>query len=327
MLYAIENKKDQTGYLSADFLTIARKFIAKPRCWKVHITRSSGRMNTLLKNDGVKHFVRIGENEKAMNNISAWRVEIIETQLKEKGMFRMFFSASAAKHFIKDRDDEELAEALKTTSPVQNWVVVSFSADKIKVYNKNALRTTPPKKKYKILNSFKTEEEAKKFCQSYMKEYFTNAEKTADRLKCFVPFAFVDGSHLPDKNASGSAFVMSSFNGNKPYAEAVRRTGKAISSTEAEIDAARMAITHAMKNGAEHLSIFYDASVVVNALDSTTKATRNKYRNYIALVKKAQKQMDLEFIKVKGHSGNIGNEFVDDLSRDAANGRTKKLVL
>lgn len=338
MLYAIENTNDKTGYLSSDFLTIARKFIKKPRYWKVYITRGSGKMNTLLKGNGVKQFVQIGEDEKAVTAISAWRVEIIETQLKEKGVFRLFFSPSAAKRFIKETAPHPPAEASAPQVSADtaceqkmqengNWVVISFNADRIKIYHKKVLKASPLKKKYKILKSFETEKEAQDFCQEYMKKYFTNARETADRLKCFVPFAFVDGSHLPDKNASGSAFVMSSFKGNQPYAEAVRRTGKKVSSSEAEIDAASMAIKHAMTRGAEHLSIFYDAAVVVEALDVREKAKRNKYKDYIALVRKAQKQMDVEFIKVKGHSGNIGNEFVDDLSRDAAKGRTKKLVL
>lgn len=130
--------------------------------------------------------------------------------------------------------------------------------------------------------------------------------------------AYVDGSYDDaTKRYSGGAVIIN--NGvivskiSKAYDD---NEEKKLRNVAGEIAGAMLAIDYAMKNEITELVIFHDYAGIGKWACDEWKANLPLTRMYKEYVRKARNSLKIEFVKVKGHSGNKYNEIADKLARD-----------
>lgn len=157
--------------------------------------------------------------------------------------------------------------------------------------------------KYK---SFATIEEA----ESYIYENEKNDFKTE-------LIAYVDGSfnELLKKYAYGCVIlrddkVICELSGafeNSEYIDMRNVAG--------ELEAAKQAIEWAIGDGASSIRIFHDYEGIASWAEGTWSANKKGTQDYVNFIKEKKKSIQIEFTKVKGHSGNQYNELADQLAK------------
>lgn len=130
--------------------------------------------------------------------------------------------------------------------------------------------------------------------------------------------AYVDGSYDDaTKRYSGGAVIIN--NGvivskiSKAYDD---NEEKKLRNVAGEIAGAMLAIDYAMKNEITELVIFHDYAGIGKWACDEWKANLPLTRMYKEYVRKARNSLKMEFVKVKGHSGNKYNEIADKLAKD-----------
>lgn len=130
--------------------------------------------------------------------------------------------------------------------------------------------------------------------------------------------AYVDGSYDEATGRYSGAAIIIHNN------EVVKEIAKSFSDDEdgklrnvsGEIEGSILAIDYALNNGIEEISIFHDYSGIGKWADDEWKANLPKTMRYKEYVRESRKNLKINFIKVKGHSGNKYNEMADKLARD-----------
>ncbi len=84
-----------------------------------------------------------------------------------------------------------------------------------------------------------------------------------------------------------------------------------------EIMGARLAIDYCISKGYEKVTIYHDYEGVGKWGDDKWKANLDMTKAYKAYVADARKSIEIEFVKVKAHSGNKYNEMADKLAKNA----------
>lgn len=84
-----------------------------------------------------------------------------------------------------------------------------------------------------------------------------------------------------------------------------------------EIKGAEKAMEFAMKNNAKKLTIYYDYQGIAKWCNGQWQAKKEGTKAYKSFYDKAKKHIDINFVKVKGHSGNKYNDLADKLAKDA----------
>lgn len=145
---------------------------------------------------------------------------------------------------------------------------------------------------------------------------------------------FTDGAFCKDKNIGGWAVL---FAHEKKYEV---HSGKISggSNNHAELFAVVKALEHIEKENKKYeiIEIYTDASYVINNItnNNIVKWYKNAWqtkkkkliknaclwdRLYNLFFKLKQKEVDIKFIKVKAHSGNMFNDMVDQLAKKEIN--------
>lgn len=83
-----------------------------------------------------------------------------------------------------------------------------------------------------------------------------------------------------------------------------------------EIEAAKAAIAHAVKMGCDELDIYYDYEGIRRWADGRWRAKRDYTKAYRDYVQDARKRMEIRFIHVPSHTGDVGNERADQLAKE-----------
>ena len=173
--------------------------------------------------------------------------------------------------------------------------------------------------------------EFKKFDSIYdAEDYLNSAEETfiADELNearesSYAAYkskadAYVDGSFNLDTFTYGyGGFIV--FNGveyvlqgsNDIYGKASMRN------VAGEIDGAMAAVRKAIRLGVKELTIYYDYTGIECWATGAWKRKNPWTEEYYQFMQNAKKQLKIKFKKVKGHSGNSGNERADRLAKQA----------
>lgn len=161
--------------------------------------------------------------------------------------------------------------------------------------------------------SFPTEEEARTYMGA-VKEHV----KEEEHVKESSCYAYVDGSYNAATGVYGfGGFLMN--NGDK-YILSGSGSDKDMASMRnvaGEILGSMAAVKRAIELGAEHIDIYFDyMGIRAWALGEwkRNKAGTIAYYDYMQSVKD---KIAVNFIKVKGHSGNEGNEEADMLAKRA----------
>ena len=84
-----------------------------------------------------------------------------------------------------------------------------------------------------------------------------------------------------------------------------------------EIKAAMLAIEYCKKNDIQNIQIHHDYEGICKWADGLWKTNIELTKSYRDYVKEARKSINISFIKVKAHSGNILNERADELAKSA----------
>lgn len=126
--------------------------------------------------------------------------------------------------------------------------------------------------------------------------------------------AYVDGSFMGKQYGAGVYFVHS-----KDIYE-ISGVGDAAGYVEmknvgGEIIASMLAIQKAQRLGVRELTIYYDYLGIGKWANNEWNANKKETQAYKEYVKNARKSMKIDFVKVKAHSGNQGNQRADYLAR------------
>jgi len=162
-----------------------------------------------------------------------------------------------------------------------------------------------------IYRSFKTLEEA----QTFINPQLTTNQATADD----TVIAYVDGSFekKTERYSFGAVLIQ-----NNEVIQTLSRVGdtpKYQSSRQiaGEVFGALHAIHWAIKNRYKKIIIHYDYLGIEKWALGEWKANKDVSKDYVETYRKLAPKIDIQFVKVKAHSGVEYNELADQVAKDA----------
>jgi ribonuclease H-related protein len=134
---------------------------------------------------------------------------------------------------------------------------------------------------------------------------------------------YTDGSYHPDKYLIGCAILIMFETNKNPiriaYSKTILESQGKYGSNIAELLAVKTAIKTAISNGYSEIDIYYDWTGIEFFSHSENIRKHpsdcpsfSKYANYIEC---ARKKLKINFVKVKAHSGNVFNSYVDEMAK------------
>ena len=169
--------------------------------------------------------------------------------------------------------------------------------------------------------SFKTLDEAK----AYLGDISSDTEKASQDLVEYLSskmtssaIAYVDGSY---NVATGEyAYGMLIFHAGKLYEECKSFDDPEMSSMRnvaGEIQGAARAMAYSVENGIDSLDICYDYAGIEKWALGEWKTNKEGTRTYKEYYVSICDKLKVHFHKVKGHSGDMGNDRADELAKSA----------
>lgn len=167
--------------------------------------------------------------------------------------------------------------------------------------------------------SFKTLKEAQDYIKGASEEVVGEDFTTDDGNKSVeVVVAYVDGSYDVKTHQYGSGVVILwkgqkqqfSFRGDTPALADMRNVA-------GEIVGAQRAMEFAVENHAEKVVIYYDYEGIEKWCTGAWKAKKQGTQMYAKAYEKLKKEIEIEFVKVRAHTGNKYNEEADILAKKA----------
>jgi len=134
---------------------------------------------------------------------------------------------------------------------------------------------------------------------------------------------YVDGSFktINEHQLIGSAYVVVNEDGSTVERKVAKEyeAGTHSWNVTGELNAVYGAVAYALQNNVSEVNIYHDLEGSAHWANKTWKAKKpetQKYANYINRVRN-EKGLIINFIHVKGHSGNMFNEVADKLAGEA----------
>ena len=159
--------------------------------------------------------------------------------------------------------------------------------------------------------SFKTRQEAL--------EYLNKRSLNDGQLEQQYPCAYIDGSYdrLTHRFSYG-AVIMTAPDCEKHFSEAFDDPALAdMRNVAGEIKGSEFAISYALAQGWPQIAIYYDYSGIEKWATGEWKRNLPATQAYFVFCQEAFQQVNVQFIKVKGHSDNEYNNRCDELARNA----------
>ena len=154
-------------------------------------------------------------------------------------------------------------------------------------------------------------------------EYLGMGEGASERKLPKGVRAYVDGSYdtVSGRFSCGVVIVETDADGNSETTElkaAFDDTDAAQQRNVAgEVMGSKLAIDWCRANGVKKVVIYHDYEGIGAWADGKWKANNELTRGYSDYVAEARKEIEISFIKVRGHAGNKYNELADKLAKKA----------
>lgn len=168
--------------------------------------------------------------------------------------------------------------------------------------------------------SFKNKTDAEKYMND-RKEYTVQKEKNIDEIIVKDKnraIAYVDGSYKKKTKEFSYGAVI--FWNNKEYHFSDKFDDEELSkmrNVSGELKGAEKAIEFAIENNIKEIAIYHDYEGISKWATGDWKANKDGTKAYKKYCMDASKKIKINFVKVKGHSGDKYNDLADKLAKEA----------
>lgn len=172
-----------------------------------------------------------------------------------------------------------------------------------------------------IYKSFKTKAEADEFLK-LNSEGKANLKKKSENVShedIEGLAVYVDGSFSLEKG-NFSYGLIALHNGEEVYetcGSGEDEDAVALRNVAGEVLGSLKAVEYALENNYKEVTIFYDYQGIECWAIGTWKRNKHLTQEYHKVMQEYMKKIKINFVKVKGHSGNKYNEVVDKLAKKA----------
>jgi len=133
-----------------------------------------------------------------------------------------------------------------------------------------------------------------------------------------IMLAYVDGSYNAQTKEYSAGVVVLWRGGEIRFSEKADDPElRGMRNVAGEIMGAQIAMRYAVEEAASILVIYHDYEGVEKWCTKAWEAKQNGTKKYKAYYDKLEKQLDIRFVKVKAHSGDLYNEQADRLAKNA----------
>ena len=131
-------------------------------------------------------------------------------------------------------------------------------------------------------------------------------------------FAYVDGSYDDTTKSYSYGMVMMHGEDELHFFKKFEKDDMSdMRNVAGEIEGSMAAMKYCIENGIKSISIFYDYEGIQKWCNGDWKAKKEGTKRYVEFYKDASRLVDVDFIKVKGHSGDKYNGLADELAKKA----------
>ena len=131
-------------------------------------------------------------------------------------------------------------------------------------------------------------------------------------------FAYVDGSYDDTTKSYSYGMVMMHGEDELHFFKKFEKDDMSdMRNVAGEIEGSMAAMKYCIENGIKSISIFYDYEGIQKWCNGDWKAKKEGTIRYVEFYKDASRLVDVDFIKVKGHSGDKYNDLADELAKKA----------
>lgn len=168
--------------------------------------------------------------------------------------------------------------------------------------------------------SFTNIEEAEKFLEASITK--NNSEATASVEKpddiADGPVAYVDGSY--DKISGDFSYGMILLHEGKEWKDCRRIKDEELAqmhNVAGEIKGAQAAMNYAITHGFDKITIYHDYEGIAKWCTGEWKTNKEGTKAYKAYYESICQKLQVNFVKVKGHSNDKYNDIADELAKQA----------
>ena len=159
-----------------------------------------------------------------------------------------------------------------------------------------------------VYKSFKTKEDAINFME--------DTEKKIEVDKDTV-IAYVDGSfNLPEK-IYGAGVVLIKDGNEECFKKSYSDSFYTHRNVAGEVKASELAINLAIEKGYKKIIIYHDYQGIKSWADGEWKTNNELTKSYKTFIDRKREEIQIGFVKVKGHSNDKYNDLADKLAKDA----------
>ena len=164
-----------------------------------------------------------------------------------------------------------------------------------------------------VYKGFATREEAAAFISGE-----SDASKTPEEIEETQAVAYVDGSY--DATTSAFSYGMVLFYNQEEHHFSEKYTDTELAqmhNVAGEIKGSEAAIRYCLEHNIESITIYHDYEGIAKWCNGEWQAKKEGTIAYANFYKEASAKVRIQFVKVKGHSGDKYNDLADKLAKEA----------